>query len=71
MTRAEDHVHDWQAHGLVREGRERRSPCSTLDDLLYDMVYAVQSCSCGEVKRTHVANENVRRRGDDLRKARR
>jgi len=64
-----EHVHEWQAHGLVREGKERCSPCSTWDDVLYDAVYAVQSCGCGEVKRTHVANENVRRRGDDRRRA--
>lgn len=65
------HVHEWQAHGLVREQRERCSPCSRLDDVLYDAVYAVQSCTCGRVKRTLVANEKVRRRGDDLRKSRR
>lgn len=66
-----EHVHEWQAHGLVREGQEQRSPCSTWDDVLYDAVYAVQSCACGKVKRTLAANENVRRRGDDLRKSRR
>lgn len=63
------HAHEWQAHGLVREGKEQCSPCSRLDDVLYTAVYAVQSCACGKVKRTHVANENVRRRGDDLRRA--
>lgn len=66
---ADEHVHEWQAHGLVRVRKEQRSPCSTWDDVLYDAAYAVQSCACGKVKRTHVANENVRRRGDDLRKA--
>ena len=64
------HVHEWQAHGLVRVAMESRSPCSRLDDVLYDKAIAVQSCACGEIKRTHVANENVRRRGDELRKRR-
>lgn len=64
-----DHDHEWQAHGLVREQRSTRSPYSTLDDRLYDAVYAIQSCACGKVQRTHVANENVRLRGDDMRKS--
>lgn len=68
--RGAEHVHEWQAHGLVREQKEQRSPCSRLDDVLYDAVYAVQSCSCGKVKRSLAANENVRRRGDDLRRER-
>lgn len=68
---AAEHVHEWQAHGLVREQKEARSPCSTWDDVLYTDVFAVQSCGCGKVKRTRVARENVRRRGDDLRKSRR
>lgn len=66
---APEHVHEWQAHGLVREGKVSPSPCSRLDDVLYTAVYAVQSCACGKVTKTQVANENVRRRGDDLRKA--
>lgn len=67
----DEHEHVWQAHGLVREQRESRSPCSRLDDVLYIDVFAVQSCGCGKVKRTRVAQENVRRRGDDLRRSRR
>lgn len=66
-----EHEHEWQAHGLVREAASSRSPCSTLDDVLWDKVIAIQSCACGKVKRTHVANENQRRRGDDLRRSRR
>lgn len=66
-----EHQHEWQAHGLVREQREQSSPCSRLDDVLYTVVFAVQSCGCGKVKRTNVGHENVRRRGDDFRKARR
>jgi hypothetical protein len=66
------HTHEWQAHGLVRVNKESCSPCcSRWDDVLYQAVYAVQSCSCGKVKRTHVANENQRRRGDDLRRGQR
>lgn len=70
-TGEEAHDHEWQAHGLVREAREARSPCSRWDDVLYDAVYAVQSCACGKVQKTHVSNERQRRRGDDLRKSRR
>lgn len=61
-------VHEWQAHGLVHEQKEARSPCSRWDYVLWTAVYAVQSCRCGKVKRTLVANQNERRRGDDLRK---
>lgn len=62
------HVHSWQPHGTVRENHMSRSPCSTWDDVLWVGVYALQSCACGKVKKTHVANENERRRGDDLRR---
>lgn len=71
MSAEHPHVHEWQANGLVREQRERCSPCSTWDDVLYDAVLAVQSCACGKVRKVHTANENVRRRGDDLRRTRR
>ena len=64
----DEHTHEWQAHGLVREGRSDCSPVSRLDDVLYDAVFAVQSCSCGKIKRTHVANENARTRLDDERR---
>lgn len=65
------HEHQWQAQGLVREQRESCSPCSVWDDVLSIAVISVQTCACGKVKRTHVANENVRRRGDDLRRGQR
>lgn len=71
MPETEVHRHEWQAHGLVREQMESRSPCSRLDDVLYTDVFAVQSCGCGKVKRTLAGRENVRRRGDDLRRGRR
>lgn len=65
------HVHAWQPQGLIREQRESCSPCSTWDDVLWTQVIAVQSCACGKVRRVDAGTENMRRRGDDLRRSRR
>ncbi len=65
-----EHVHRWQPNGLVRERRESCSPCSRLDDVLYDAVFSITVCECGATRKKHVANENSRRRGDDLRRQR-
>ena len=59
-----DHEHKWQSSGLVREPREQLSPCSRFDDQLWTHVSQVQMCECGKVRKIHVANENIRRRGD-------
>lgn len=65
-----EHVHQWHANGLMRENRVLSSPCSELDDWLYTSVLSVQVCSCGEVRRVKVGEENGRRRGDELRRRR-
>lgn len=56
------HQHTWQPNGTVDVDKVYSSPVSTWDDQLYTATYAVQSCACGEVKRTHVGNKNVRTR---------
>lgn len=64
------HEHNWQPNGLVRTNGCNPSPCSRLDDMLYVKVSSILVCECGEHKAKHVANENIRRRGDDLRRGR-
>lgn len=64
-----EHEHKWQPNGLVRTNGCNPSPCSRLDDVIYTKVHSILVCECGAHSSKHVANENVRRRGDDLRKA--
>lgn len=64
------HQHQWQPNGTVEADRTDYSPVSTWDDHLWTNVLAVQSCSCGAVKRTVVGRRNSRSRGDDLRAGR-
>ncbi len=54
------HEHHWQAHGLVTDREVSRSPVSRMDDSYRELQFAIQSCACGEVRRTLVA------RGDAL-----
>jgi len=64
------HKHKWQPNGLVRTDGCNPSPVSRWDDTLYIKVHSILVCECGEHKSKHVANENIRRRGDDLRSGR-
>jgi hypothetical protein len=64
-----DHEHRWQPNGLVRTNGCTPSPCSRWDDMIYTRVHSILICECGAHTSKHVANENVRRRGDDLRRA--
>jgi hypothetical protein len=66
----EAHRHEWQPNGTVRANRVAASPCSRLDDHLWTDVLSVQVCACGAVRRVKVGEENLRRRGDDYRRAR-
>lgn len=63
------HVHDWQPNGTVKVDRVACSPCSTWDDHLWTDILSVQVCSCGAVRRVKVGERNLRRRGDDYRRA--
>lgn len=64
------HQHEWQPNGTVEIDRERRSPVSRWDDLLWTEVVSLAVCRCGKTKRTAVGSKRVRHRGDDLRKGR-
>lgn len=67
---SDQHIHDWKPNGTVEVDRVARSPCSTLDDHLWTDVLSVQVCGCGAVRRVKVGDKNLRRRGDDYRRAR-
>lgn len=60
QTQQEPHVHEWQANGTATEERYMASPVSTMDDQVQTVVYAIQSCVCGKVKRTAVSAGPVR-----------
>jgi hypothetical protein len=64
-----DHTHEWQPNGVAEIDRVSCSPCSTWDDALWTDVVSVQTCACGAVRKVKVGEKNMRRRGDDLRRA--
>lgn len=49
------HVHEWQANGTVQEQRVMYSPVSEMDHTYQMVTYAVQSCSCGKVRKVAVS----------------
>lgn len=49
-----EHVHQWQPNGITKQREVAYSPVSALDHRVRTVEYAVQSCSCGKVKRTAV-----------------
>ncbi len=69
MSSVTEHDHVWQPNGTVEQDRVSRSPCSRLDDHLWTDILSVQVCTCGAVRKVKVGEKNLRRRGDDLRRA--
>lgn len=65
-----EHEHKWHPAGQTKRSRVSASPCSTWDDHLWDDIILLQSCECGEIRRTLIGFTNRRRRGDDGRRAR-
>lgn len=63
------HKHAWQPNGTVEVNRVGASPCSTMDDHLWTDILSVQVCACGAVTHVKVGEKNLRRRGDDYRRA--
>ena len=61
------HVHAFAPNGLIREGRVQYSPVAIRDDVLWDAVYSIGLCPCGQVTKTHVANERTRTRAEPSR----
>lgn len=56
MTTTETaHVHAWQPVGIVSEQEIARSPVSHTDDQTRTVEIAVQSCACGQLRRTLVS----------------
>lgn len=68
MRSAQQHQHSYQPNGIVRENKVGYSPVSIWDDTLYVKAYSIGLCSCGDIKKTHVANEDVRTRLEDDRR---
>lgn len=64
-----DHEHKWMNATTMRQARVSASPCSRMDDHLWDDVIQVQTCECGETRKLLLGYENRRRRGDDMRRA--
>jgi hypothetical protein len=62
-----EHQHEWQPNGTADIDRTSHSPVSTYDDVLYTDVMAIQSCACGEFRKTRVGRKNIRTRHEDLR----
>lgn len=64
-----EHQHTWREGRTVRSHKCSPSPCSRLDDHLWTEILQRQTCACGAVRVVMLGFENLRRRGDDLRRA--
>lgn len=60
-TEQAEHVHQWQPNGVTKQDEIAYSPVSANDHRVRTVEYAVQSCSCGKVKRTVVGAGRWRR----------
>lgn len=59
-TPTDQHVHAWQPNGTAQEERVMYSPVSVLDHQVQTVTYAIQSCSCGKVRKVAVSAGRVR-----------
>lgn len=66
---ADAHEHEWRDGAVTRQEEVSCSPCSRMDDHIWEWVIQHQTCTCGATRRLVLGYENRRRRGDDYRRA--
>lgn len=64
-----EHQHEWTNGAITEQEEVSHSPCSSMDDHLWDWIIQHQHCVCGESRQLVLGYKNRRRRGDDYRMA--